>query len=54
MFLKDHARKYDSMVYSVKNFKKVNDYFVIYESDFIFQSDQGMVIKQFEMKVRLG
>ena len=36
MFLKDHARKYDSMVYSVKNFKKVNDYFVIYESDFIF------------------
>lgn len=39
LFLKEHARKYDSMVYSVKNFKRVNDYFATYESDYVLESD---------------
>ncbi len=44
IFLKEHGRKYDSMVYSVKNFKRVNDYFSIYESDYVLDTEQGRVL----------
>lgn len=39
LFLKEHGRKYDSMVYSVKQFKRVSDYFAVYESEFVFESE---------------
>lgn len=50
LFLKEHARKYDSMVYTVKNFKRVSEYFATYESDYVLESEQGRLIREFELK----